>query len=97
VTRTCIDSSSSRADRRREDQPRAASCAVLRGQLVLEQAEQNPFLSASTKAASGCVSDATFSFLFQRARQLEEVRQQDLFGAVRIADYLLEKDGCSRA
>ena len=31
-------------------------------------------------------------FLFQRARQLEDVRQQDLFGAVRVADYLLEKD-----
>ena len=35
---------------------------------------------------------AQLFFLFQRARQLEEVRQEDLFGAVRVADYLLEKD-----
>ena len=43
------------------------------------------------ESARGCISDAAF-FLFQRARQLEEVRQEDLFGAVRVADYLLEKD-----
>ena len=31
-------------------------------------------------------------FLFQRARQLQQIRQQDLFDPVRVADYMLEKD-----
>lgn len=31
-------------------------------------------------------------FLFQRARQMEDIRQHDLFDTVRIADYLIEKD-----
>ena len=31
-------------------------------------------------------------FLFQRTRQLEDIRQHDLFDRVRVADYLLDKD-----
>ena len=62
------------------------------GQLVLEQADQNPFLERFYKNPRAAAFQTQLFFLFQRARQLEEVRQQDLFGAVRIADYLLEKD-----
>jgi hypothetical protein len=62
------------------------------GQLVLEQAEQNPFLERFYKNPRAAAFQTQLFFLFQRARQMEEVRQQDLFGAVRVADYLLEKD-----
>jgi deoxyadenosine/deoxycytidine kinase len=64
----------------------------LSGQLVLEQADQNPFLERFYKNPRAAAFQAQLFFLFQRARQLEEVRQEDLFGAVRIADYLLDKD-----
>jgi deoxyguanosine kinase len=35
---------------------------------------------------------AQLYFLFQRAQQLAQLKQQDLFGSVRVADYLLDKD-----
>ncbi len=64
----------------------------LGAQLVLEQADENPFLERFYRNPKAAAFQAQLFFLFQRARQLEEVRQADLFGAVRIADYLLEKD-----
>ena len=64
----------------------------LNAQLVLEQAEQNPFLERFYRNARAGAFQAQLFFLFQRARQMEDVRQADLFGAVRVADYLLEKD-----
>src|SRR6202023_2654044 len=62
------------------------------GQLVLEQADQNPFLERFYKNPRAAAFQTQLFFLFQRARQLEDVRQEDMFGAVRIAAYLLEKD-----
>jgi len=64
----------------------------LGAQLVLEQADQNPFLERFYRNPRAAAFQTQLFFLFQRARQLEDVRQADLFGAVRIADYLLEKD-----
>src|ERR1700744_6627854 len=64
----------------------------LGGQLVLEQADQNPFLERFYKNPRAAAFQTQLFFLFQRARQLEDVRQEDLFGAVRVADFLLEKD-----
>jgi deoxyguanosine kinase len=64
----------------------------LSGQLILEQADQNPFLERFYKNPRAAAFQAQLFFLFQRARQLEDVRQTDLFGEVRVADYLLEKD-----
>jgi len=61
-------------------------------QLVLENAEQNPFLERFYKNPRAAAFQTQMYFLFHRTRQLEEVRQQDLFGATRVADYLLEKD-----
>jgi deoxyadenosine/deoxycytidine kinase len=64
----------------------------LNAQLVLEQAEQNPFLERFYRSPRAAAFPTQLFFLFQRARQMEDVRQEDLFGAVRVADYLLEKD-----
>lgn len=64
----------------------------LSGQLILEQAEQNPFLERFYRNPRAAAFQAQLFFLFQRARQLEELRQADLFDRVRVADYLLQKD-----
>lgn len=59
---------------------------------ILEQAADNPFLERFYRNPRAGALPAQLFFLFQRARQLEELKQQDLFASVRIADYLLDKD-----
>jgi deoxyguanosine kinase len=67
--------------------------AALGAELVLEQAEQNPFLERFYRNPRAGALPAQLFFLFQRAQQLAALKQGDMFaGSVRIADYLLEKD-----
>jgi deoxyguanosine kinase len=66
--------------------------ASLGGELVLEQAEQNPFLERFYRDPVSGALPAQLHFLFQRAQQLGSLRQSDLFAEVRVADYLLAKD-----
>jgi deoxyguanosine kinase len=61
-------------------------------ELVLEQTEENPFLERFYRNPRAAAFPTQLFFLFQRARQLQEFRQQDLFDPVRVADYLLDKD-----
>jgi deoxyadenosine/deoxycytidine kinase len=58
----------------------------------LEQVEQNPFLEQFYKSRKTAALPAQLFFLFQRARQLEELRQSDMFSPVRIADFHIAKD-----
>lgn len=60
--------------------------------LVLEQADENPFLERFYRNPKSGAFPTQLFFLFQRARQLEELLQQDLFAATRVGDYLLDKD-----
>lgn len=60
--------------------------------LVLEQAEENPFLERFYRHPKSGALPAQLFFLFQRARQLEALHQQDLFAALHVADYLFDKD-----
>ena len=60
--------------------------------LVLEQPEQNPFLERFYREPRANAFPAQLFFLFQRSRQLEQLKQQDLFAPVRIADFLFDKD-----
>ena len=60
--------------------------------LLLEQAEQNPFLDKFYRDPVGNALPVQLHFLFQRTQQLAGLKQQDLFAPVRVADYLLEKD-----
>ena len=62
------------------------------GELLLEQVDQNPFLEQFYKSRRTVALPAQLFFLFQRARQLEELRQSDLFAPVRIADFHIAKD-----
>jgi len=59
---------------------------------VLEQADENPFLERFYKNPRAAAFPAQLFFLFQRARQLQELRQQDMFAPVRVSDYMLDKD-----
>jgi deoxyadenosine/deoxycytidine kinase len=61
-------------------------------ELILEQADENPFLERFYRNPRSAALQTQLFFLFQRTRQLEDIRQHDLFDSVRVADYLLEKD-----
>lgn len=59
---------------------------------LLEQAEENPFLEKFYQDRSSAALPTQLYFLFQRVRQLQELRQGDIFKTVRIADFLIDKD-----
>jgi deoxyadenosine/deoxycytidine kinase len=64
----------------------------LSADLVLEELEQNPFLERFYRDGRSAALPAQMFFLFARARQIEEMRQSDLFSNVRISDYLFARD-----
>jgi deoxyguanosine kinase len=61
-------------------------------ELVLEQDAENPFLERFYRDPRSAAFQTQLYFLFQRARQLQGLRQTDLFEQVRVADYMLDKD-----
>ena len=61
-------------------------------ELLLEQGDANPFLERFYRNPRSAAFQTQLYFLFQRARQLQDLRQADLFEKVRVADYLLDKD-----
>ena len=60
--------------------------------LVLERADDNPFLERFYRNPRAGAFPTQLHFLFQRAQQQAAMNQQDLFASVRVADYLIEKD-----
>ncbi|HEY1991613.1 MAG TPA: deoxynucleoside kinase [Gammaproteobacteria bacterium] len=61
-------------------------------ELMLERAEENPFLERFYRDPKGAALPTQLSFLFQRARQLQQLRQGDIFQPMRVSDFLLDKD-----
>ena len=61
-------------------------------ELLLEKAEENPFLERFYQDPARHALSTQLFFLFQRTQQLQELRQDDLFVPVRVADFLIEKD-----
>ena len=59
---------------------------------LLERPEENPFLAGFYKNRRQNALATQLFFLFQRAQQIQDMRQQDLFSPVRISDFLIEKD-----
>jgi deoxyadenosine/deoxycytidine kinase len=59
---------------------------------LLEQPDENPFLERFYQSRKTYALPTQLFFLFQRARQLQALRQGDMFRPVRVADFLLEKD-----
>jgi deoxyadenosine/deoxycytidine kinase len=66
--------------------------STLMGELILEHAEENPFLERFYRNPRAGALPAQLYFLFQRAQQLAALKQQDMFASLRIADYLIDKD-----
>ncbi|MFQ5470565.1 MAG: deoxynucleoside kinase [Gammaproteobacteria bacterium] len=60
--------------------------------LLLEGAEENPFLERFYQNPKQGALPTQLFFLFQRARQVMELKQGDIFNAVRVADFLIDKD-----
>ncbi len=61
-------------------------------EMLLEKSEENPFLERFYhKPRQNALATQLF-FLFQRAQQIQSLRQDDLFEPVRVADFLMEKD-----
>jgi deoxyguanosine kinase len=59
---------------------------------LLEQPEDNPFLERFYRDPKSTALPTQLFFLFQRANQLQQLRQDDIFEPVRVADFLIEKD-----
>ncbi len=60
--------------------------------LLLEGAAENPFLERFYRNPREAALPAQLFFLFQRARQMQALRQGDIFNPVRVSDFLMEKD-----
>ena len=62
------------------------------GELIREPVDENPFLERFYRSGRSAALPAQLFFLFQRAKQMEELRQSDMFSPIRIADFHLDKD-----
>jgi deoxyguanosine kinase len=61
-------------------------------ELLLEEAVENPFLEKFYQDQKAGALPAQLYFLFQRSRQLQELKQGDMFSPSHVADYLMDKD-----
>lgn len=61
-------------------------------QMLLEQPQENPFLRRFYSEGQSAALPTQLFFLFQRATQYSDLRQQDLFATNLVADFMLEKD-----
>lgn len=66
--------------------------ASLSADVVLEEVYENPFLERFYRDGQSAALPAQMFFLFARARQIEDMRQSDMFATVRVSDYLFAKD-----
>ena len=61
-------------------------------ELLLEKSDENPFLERFYQNPKQHALSTQLFFLFQRAQQIQQLKQDDMFQPVRIADFLIEKD-----
>ena len=64
----------------------------LGAEIVLEQPGENPFLARFYQDMARFALPTQLFFLFQRARQLGELAQSDMFGRPTVTDFLPDKD-----
>lgn len=65
---------------------------ALKSDLLLELPHENPFLPQFYANPRGAALATQLHFLFQRARQIQGLRQSDMFRPTHVADFLMEKD-----
>jgi deoxyguanosine kinase len=61
-------------------------------ELLLEQAEDNPFLASFYRNPRQYALSTQLHFLLQRAQQVQDFRQADLFHGSHVADFMVDKD-----
>lgn len=61
-------------------------------ELLLEMAEENPFLEGFYRDRRSTAFQTQLFFLFQRSKQLAGLQQHDMFMQSMIADFMLDKD-----
>lgn len=66
--------------------------ATLGASLVLEQPDENPFLPRFYRDPAGSAFSTQMTFLLQRAGQVEQLHQRDLFTGQCVADFMFDKD-----
>jgi deoxyadenosine/deoxycytidine kinase len=59
---------------------------------LLEHPEENPFLERFYQSRKQFALPTQLFFLFQRARQIEQLKQGDMFSNGYVVDFLLDKD-----
>lgn len=59
---------------------------------LLERPEENPFLERFYAARKHFALPTQLFFLFQRVRQIQELKQGDMFNTGTVADFLMDKD-----
>jgi len=59
---------------------------------LLERPEENPFLERFYQSRKHFALPTQLFFLFQRARQIQELKQRELFSTGFVGDFLIEKD-----
>lgn len=70
-----------------------ALSAHFQTRLLLEDAEENPFLPRFYRDMRRYALPTQLFFLFQRSQQLQELAQEDLFAnKVTVSDFMLDKD-----
>ncbi|WP_371734867.1 deoxynucleoside kinase [Aliikangiella sp. G2MR2-5] len=62
------------------------------GEILLEGADENPFLERFYQDPKTGALPAQLFFLFQRTQQLKTLIQEDLFVNCTVADFLIDKD-----
>ena len=58
----------------------------------LEQPSENPFLPDFYVNPSQAALGPQLFFLFQRVKQIQELKQEDIFSSNKVSDFLLDKD-----
>ena len=61
-------------------------------ELLLEGADDNPFLNGFYDNQKNVAFQTQLFFLFQRAQQMQDLKQADMFRPVHVADFIMEKD-----
>lgn len=61
-------------------------------QVLLERPQENPFLERFYQDPKRYALQTQLFFLFQRAEQLRDAHQEDLFTDVKVSDFLIDKD-----
>ena len=61
-------------------------------QTFLERPSENPFLGDFYRNPSQSALATQLFFLFQRVKQIQDLKQGDIFSPIHVSDFLLDKD-----